>query len=724
MKNFIGIVFSLIFTIHAEAQQTKGVKVPSETMNSKGGKTYALIVGISKYQNPKIPSLQFADKDADIFRQYLISSGVDSNNITILLNEKATSGEFWSSIAFLVDIVKKDDRLILYFSGHGDFETKNINKDAYLLTYESPDVMYVRSAVPVYHLQSWLETFSSKGVQVIFIADACHSGNLAGGREGKQALVATLKENWKSEIKILSCQPGELSLEGNQWGGGRGLFSFELTNALAGHADKNGDGEVSLGELNRYLNLKVPEQADPLPQYPQVNGNMETSLGKVNLPFLSRINSFTDSYSKVDLKGFDESLLDNLHDSVKNNYHLFKMYLDSGIFAERLNSPYSSYYYYQRIPKDGSTTMLVAVMKRNLSAALIDRLNLKLNSYTENIFNITQDEMAETRRENKVLVELLGIDKLKSLGYYPKALFFDIAPTIFGKAYANVNKIDSDYNERSRAFAINNPKGTSFNQDMNSSMANSDSKDFKIAEANSNIILIDSALKYDSGATYLYTLRGRANYIIGDYPEGSSDFRKCTKLRPNWGMGYVFSAAFSFTDHTAKARLRYALENFNHRYDRIVYVLYCGISDANYEPDSLEYYALKFLKEPLVSDSSYAAIDCREIGNSLYEFKRYSSALLLLNESKKLYAKQIRKNRLQSNTKSSNDYLKEIDYKIAMCYLGLDDVNQAVFFLNKSLEEGYDDYKAIDYNYDLDKIRNTPEFEKLMKKYFPEQFKK
>ncbi|MBK7305024.1 MAG: hypothetical protein IPI90_17740 [Saprospiraceae bacterium] len=46
--------------------------------------------------------------------------------------------------------------------------------------------------------------------------------------------------------KILSCQPNEFSLEGEQWGGGRGVFSYHLVDGLFGLADRNNDGLITL----------------------------------------------------------------------------------------------------------------------------------------------------------------------------------------------------------------------------------------------------------------------------------------------------------------------------------------------------------------------------------------------------------------------------------------------------------------------------------------------
>src|SRR6185369_16048689 len=99
--------------------------------------------------------------------------------------------------------------------------------------YDATDKVYDISSLNVVTLKNYISTASKKGVKVIFITDACHSGTLAGGLDGVRNIQNVLKENWVEEVKMLSCQPGELSQEGLQWGNGRGLFSYELINGLA-----------------------------------------------------------------------------------------------------------------------------------------------------------------------------------------------------------------------------------------------------------------------------------------------------------------------------------------------------------------------------------------------------------------------------------------------------------------------------------------------------------
>ena len=331
------------------AQTARGLGMPADEKIRPQGKTYALIVGISKYQNTDIPSLQYPDKDAYAFYQYLKSAGVDTSDIILLLNDKAKDAEFWADVNYFTEVTKPNDKLYIYFSGHGDVESKTITKDAYLLPYDAPKITYASGAISIYLLKGYLETISANGVQVIFISDACHAGNLAGGRAGMEATASVLKDQWQDEIKILSCQPGELSLEGKQWGGGRGLFSYELINGLAGKADKNKDGKVTLRELNIYLTDKVPDGASPIAQNPVLEGKPETIMSTDNEKVLDRINNTGSSniLSMVDIKGFDAAWLKSTSAAIKSNYASFKACMDTANYASYPDAQLSKYIFGQ-----------------------------------------------------------------------------------------------------------------------------------------------------------------------------------------------------------------------------------------------------------------------------------------------------------------------------------------------------------------------------------------
>ncbi len=425
---FVALTFGKVGIEAAFSQNSKGLSVIEEKTKIPEGKTYALIVGISKYKNPAIPSLQFADRDAVAFRNYLVASGIDSNNITLLLNENATNGEFWASLNFLTDLAKQGDKVYIYFSGHGDVENKTVVKDAYLLAYDAPKYVYPSGgAIGVSYLKSWIATLSAKGIAVIFIADACRSGYLAGGKDGMEAAAEILKDNWQNETKILSCRPGELSIEGVQWGNGRGLFSYEMINGLSGLADGDEDGKVTLHELNLYLTQKVPEEARPLPQYPMVQGNMEMTLSNVNsnVRTLANNGDYSKKYTALNVRGYEETFLKNLPDSTRNFYNSFNAYLDSSNENGRLL--YKAYPFLLRIPENNSTKILIGLMKRNFTASILSEMDRIIDEMlNRKTFSVGLAFFESVGLEEVILArKFLGDGKLMSLGYLPKVLYFE-----------------------------------------------------------------------------------------------------------------------------------------------------------------------------------------------------------------------------------------------------------------------------------------------------------
>ena len=102
-------------------------------------KSYALVIGISKYQDEAINSLNFADKDAQAFVDYCISTQgleIPKENTRLLTNESASYWNIIDGLDWLKLVAKKDDQIFIYFAGHGDMESKEL-KFGYLLAHDS-----------------------------------------------------------------------------------------------------------------------------------------------------------------------------------------------------------------------------------------------------------------------------------------------------------------------------------------------------------------------------------------------------------------------------------------------------------------------------------------------------------------------------------------------------------------------------------------------------------
>lgn len=76
MKVFLSsCLLPIAFSLYGQEQAdnvTKGIK-PIATNEKSAGQTYAVVVGISDYQDEGIPDLRFADKDAEAFAGFLQS---------------------------------------------------------------------------------------------------------------------------------------------------------------------------------------------------------------------------------------------------------------------------------------------------------------------------------------------------------------------------------------------------------------------------------------------------------------------------------------------------------------------------------------------------------------------------------------------------------------------------------------------------------------------------
>lgn len=361
--------------------------LPAQNLFIETGSTYAVVVGISDYQDEGIPDLRFADKDAVAFAAYLQSpdgGSLPPENIMLLTNKEATTGAIASAMDWLIANCKQGDRAIIYFSGHGDVETRTCFQRGFLLTYDSPPSNYLAGAFALIFLQDIITTLSEQGVQVVMVSDACRAGKLAGSDiGGAQATAASLSKQYANEIKILSCQPDEFSLEGEQWGGGRGAFSYHLIDALTGMADGNTDKKVNLLEINRYLEENVPEETDPHMQIPMTVGSKGTVIAHVDEVSLAQLRQRKEkelpSLAAIETKGFEDVLLVDVDSIWQKKYETFTLALKEKQLLEPAGT--SAYDLYQALSKVEELGRLRGIMKRNLAAALQEESQQAINAY-------------------------------------------------------------------------------------------------------------------------------------------------------------------------------------------------------------------------------------------------------------------------------------------------------------------------------------------------------
>lgn len=221
-------------------------------------KTYALVIGISGYENKDLRTLAYADKDAGLFAAYLQSKAggsVPDSQMRVLLNEKATIAAVYNAMDWIKQQASANDVVYVYFSGHGDVETKNSKVNGYLLAYNTPAHNYPNNAISIEELNNDANFLTlQKKANVVLITDACHSGKLAGDFfKGKQLAAAQLQQVLNNQVRLAACAVDELAAEADYWGGGRGVFSYYLLMGMYGFADGLKDGTIQLHELRRFI---------------------------------------------------------------------------------------------------------------------------------------------------------------------------------------------------------------------------------------------------------------------------------------------------------------------------------------------------------------------------------------------------------------------------------------------------------------------------------------
>lgn len=381
-------ILLILLPLHSwSQQQQRGLRPVASAAVQTTGITRAVIVGISDYQNEDITDLQYADVDASVFADYLVSVdgwALDTAHVRLLLNAEATSGTFISALYGLIQDSQEGDRVVIYFAGHGDVETTTMSQPGFLLCWDAPASVYMAGGTfPLTYLQDIVSTLSvQKGVQVLVVTDACRSGNLAGsGVGGAQATAVSLSQQYANETKILSCQPDEYALEGPAWGGGRGVFSYYLLAGLKGLADVDQDGNVDLKEIERYLEDHVSASVAPHSQNPLTVGNRKTVIAEVRPEVLAMIKE-----SGIDagfgIAGDRAVALTAASFRDSTDYDVFLAYqraMDAGHYLY----PYegSAYEIYRQISTMDDLSQHINLIKRNLAAALQDEAQQAINDY-------------------------------------------------------------------------------------------------------------------------------------------------------------------------------------------------------------------------------------------------------------------------------------------------------------------------------------------------------
>jgi hypothetical protein len=246
---------------------------------------WAVVVGINDY--PQLPKLKYAVNDARAFQRLLVEKNlVPTENITMLLNEKATLRNLRSALGTgLKGAAGSDDMVIIFYAGHGATERDAMSLDGdglekYILTYDTDPADLFSTALPMRDLALIFNRIRSE--RLIFIADACYSGASGGRTVSVTGMRAHIADTFldriaagRGKVIISASAANEVSMEQDELQ--HGVFTYYLLEGLRGPADSDSDGLVTVDEVYRYVSDRVP-RATRQEQHPVKKGTVEGSL--------------------------------------------------------------------------------------------------------------------------------------------------------------------------------------------------------------------------------------------------------------------------------------------------------------------------------------------------------------------------------------------------------------------------------------------------------------
>ena len=246
-----GRIFELTESLQAQAaRQAAAISADS--------RIFALLIGVSRYG--KLPQdlwLRYADADAIAFRDFLSSprgGAVPADRILLLTNEQATTVAVRNAFQTLLKHAGKSDTVFILLVGHGAADSQG----AYILTYDSDPEDLSGTALKMADLRGLVDDRLSEMGRVVFLADVVHGAVLPNLKtDAAGTAVAVLSEAQGQMLGLLAGSSRETSFEGTEYGGGHGVFTYEVLKGLAGAADSNNDQVVDAGELADYVHNTV-----------------------------------------------------------------------------------------------------------------------------------------------------------------------------------------------------------------------------------------------------------------------------------------------------------------------------------------------------------------------------------------------------------------------------------------------------------------------------------
>ncbi len=250
--------------------------VPEDIQQLLQHRGHALLIGVSDYKSgwPQLPNVKndLQDLKAGLAPYFETEPEVLLNPTVAQLRDRM--GEF-----LLGQWNKPDERLFIYYAGHGftDFNQSSRDNDGYITGSDTPGKA-VAKAMSFYEVNSWSRQTRARHVLMVF--DACFSGSLFQTMGPPEEPARPDLDG----VRRMLGQPMRYYITAgrqNEEVAADSTFATLLLRGLRGGADTYHMGIISAEDLGSYLFHEVPKYSPRLqtPQYKSI-GNARLSEGQ------------------------------------------------------------------------------------------------------------------------------------------------------------------------------------------------------------------------------------------------------------------------------------------------------------------------------------------------------------------------------------------------------------------------------------------------------------
>ena len=249
--------YSNITGYRGSGDPLKGLNV-AKAGSIKVGKYYALIIGIDDYKGQWTP-LANAVGDARAVEK-LLRSKYQFNHMKTLYNEESTRENIINAFLWLVENVKENDNVFIYYSGHGEFK-KKLNKGFWV------PVDAQTSSISIYISNSDIQTFlgSIQSKHTLMVSDACFSGDIFRGKTSSVPF-ENADKYYQKVYSLKSCQAiSSGGIEPVMDGGrdGHSVFAYYFLKAL----NENTDSYLDASRLFDRIKVPIVNNSDQSPKF-------------------------------------------------------------------------------------------------------------------------------------------------------------------------------------------------------------------------------------------------------------------------------------------------------------------------------------------------------------------------------------------------------------------------------------------------------------------------